>query len=473
MADGKPGAPRTKIRPKIRFTLSPKQAEAHNALEQFVMYGGAKGGGKSYWLCIWMFCQANKYKNSKLFFCRKRSVDFTNTTLETWKKCVPANTYKINEQKKKIKILATGSTIDYGGLDDPKMVQSLNSAEYVNVGIDQAEEIDFDSFAMIRGTLRHKPSNDLNPDYMVRLTANPSQCWLKDMFILNPQEGFRFIPALPTDNPFLPTGYIKNLEEAFKSRPQLLAAYLHGSWDDLASSNVCIQTSWVNKAIGKKTEYPGITRIVVNDPARFGDDENVIYVMERSRDLIYIVEEQILEQKSLMDTAGRLVSLRKKYDAKIIAVDSIGMGAGVVDCLNEMGEKVFSINSSCKPTAVTFEKKYYNLRTQMWMEAGDLFFAGNIAISDDHILRGQLSSTTFDFRSNGKIICESKEDIKARLGRSPDRADALVMGLYTLSRIEDDKEISGEDKQGNGQRVNDTDTMLVGDFSGYNLEQGG
>lgn len=436
------------------------------------MYGGAKGGGKSYWLCIWMFCMANKYKKSKLFFCRKRSVDFTNTTLETWKKCIPANTYKINEQKKKITILSTQSVIDYGGLDDPRLVQSLNSAEYVHIGIDQAEEIDYDSFAMCRGTLRHIPYGIETPDYQIRLTANPAQCWLKDMFILNPQEGFRFIPALPTDNPFLPPGYIKNLEEAFKSRPQLLAAYLHGSWDDLASANVCIQSSWVAKAVKKMTEYPGTKRIIVNDPARFGDDENVIYVMEKSRDLTYIVEEHILEQKSLMDTAGRLVALRIKHDAKLIAVDSVGMGAGIVDCLNEMGEKVLAICSAAKPTSSLKDKKFYNLRAQMWMEAGDKFFNGEVSIPDDHKLRGQLSSMTFDYRSNAKILVEAKEDVKQRLGSSPDRADAYVMGLYALDQLPDVVEVNDEDRQGNGQRVNSDDTMLVGDYSGYNLMQG-
>lgn len=459
---------RKKLRPKITLNLSERQAQAQMAEEPFVLYGGAKGGGKSYWLCVWMFCMANKYKKSKLFFCRKRSVDFTNTTLETWKKCVPAHTYKLNEQKKKITILATNSVIDYGGLDDPKMVQSLNSAEYVHIGIDQAEEVEYDSFAMMRGTLRHKPLGIDQPDYKIRLTANPAQCWLKDYFILNPQEGFKFIPALPTDNPFLPQGYISNLEEAFKSRPQLLAAYLHGSWDDLASSNVCIQTSWVTKAVDKKSDYPGAIRIVVNDPARFGDDENVIYVLEKSKDLVYIIEEHILEHKSLMDTAGRLISLRKRHEAKLIAVDSIGLGAGIVDCLNEMGENVLSICSSSKPTSVSQEKKYFNLRSQIWMEAGDDFFNGNISIPDDYILRGQLSSMTFDFRGNGKVIVESKDDVKSRLGRSPDRADALVMGIYAMKQVPAEKDFNDIDRQGAGEKVTQEDLQQI-DYSGYNL----
>ena len=65
------------------FDLSEKQVEAYSAKEQFVLYGGAKGGGKSWFMCIWVFSKALAVPFNKIFFCRRRSVDFTNTTLET------------------------------------------------------------------------------------------------------------------------------------------------------------------------------------------------------------------------------------------------------------------------------------------------------------------------------------------------------------------------------------------------------
>ena len=50
-------------------------------------------------------------------------------------------------------------------------------------------------------------------------------------------------------------------------------------------------------------------------------------------------------------------------------------------------------------------------------------------------LKGQLATPTYEFR-NGKILIESKADIKKRLGNSPDRADAYVNGLYAMQFVE-------------------------------------
>jgi hypothetical protein len=50
-------------------------------------------------------------------------------------------------------------------------------------------------------------------------------------------------------------------------------------------------------------------------------------------------------------------------------------------------------------------------------------------------LKGQLATPTYAFR-NGKILIESKAEIKKRLGNSPDRADAYVNGLYALQFVE-------------------------------------
>jgi phage terminase large subunit len=460
----------------LDFRLSEKQGTAYSAKEQFVLYGGAKGGGKSWFMCIWVFSKAVAIPFNKIFFCRRRSVDFTNTTLETWKKCIPAKSYRINEQKKKI-FMFNGTVIDYGGLDDPLMIQALNSAEYGNIAVDQAEEIEKDSFAMLRGTLRHiartPDGRKFTPDYQVMMSANPAQCWLKEDFILRQKEGFRYIKALPTDNPYLPDSYVNNLSEAFQHRPQLLAAYLHGSWDDLAGHDICIQPSAVERAVGRvHPQGRVIKRIIVNDPARFGDDENVIYVMASTNNCSFIEDTIILEHKSTMDTAGRLASMRRKVGAQVIAVDSIGIGAGVVDALYDLKEPVLAVNSSSKPTVETEQKKFYNLRTQLWIMAGDEFDKGRVKLGDDFVLNGQLSSVKFKYTGNGKIQAESKDDVKKRLGRSPDRADAFVMGLYALDYVptfDYEKELESEiDRVGHGTKM-EQDIILEDDYSGYNL----
>ena len=68
--------------------------------------------------------------------------------------------------------------------------------------------------------------------------------------------------------------------------------------------------------------------------------------------------------------------------------------------------------------------------------AGDMFAQSDIELkTTDMKLKGQLSTPTYDFR-NGRILIESKADIKKRLGNSPDRADAYINGLYALQFVE-------------------------------------
>jgi hypothetical protein len=242
----------------------------------------------------------------------------------------------------------------------------------------------------------------------------------------------------------------------------------------LAGHDICIQPSAVERAVAR--EHPQgrvIRRIIVNDPARFGDDENVIYVMAQTHTCSFVEDTIILEHKSTMDTAGRLSALRRKVGAQTVAVDVIGVGSGVVDALYDLKEPVLAINSSSKPTVETEQKKFNNLRTQMWIMAGDEFDKGRVKLGDDYVLNGQLSSVKFRFTGNGKMQAEGKDDVKKRLGRSPDRADAFVMGLHALSYVpslaDEEQEEAGRDRVGHGTRMEMENTILEDDYSGYNL----
>jgi hypothetical protein len=75
-------------------------------------------------------------------------------------------------------------------------------------------------------------------------------------------------------------------------------------------------------------------------------------------------------------------------------------------------------------------------------------------------LTGQLCTPAYEFR-NGKILIESKADIKKRLKKSPDRADAYVNGLYALQYVEGEI-IGGRGTYSNGF---DDDDIYAGGYS--------
>ena len=434
----KPEKPKKK---EVRIELSPRQTQAFDALDmggvREVLYGGAKGGGKSVFGCVWCYQRAlaiiekHKLKPQRNpvqigFMGRKQSVDFTGTTLETWKTFIPAECYRLKEQAKEI-VIGNAVKIKYGGLDRSEDVQKFNSAEFAFAFIDQAEEVTRDDIAALRGSLRKKINGSAILPKLL-MTANPRNCWLRDEFILSPSSEKVFIQALPSDNPHLPMWYVDQLKDAFKHRPELLEAYLHGSWGVFEGDDQVIRERWVREANSLILYPPDIRRLVVVDPARFGDDETVIYSLENTN----IVDEAIFGQKSLMYTANKVFIRQRDFGASVVIVDGDGVGGGVADRLREMGVYVVEMRGAAKSPEPKQTVKYYNMRAFAWANTARAFAEGDIELHhDDPILAGQLCTPLYKFR-NGKILIESKDDIKKRLGRSPDRADAYVMGHWGL-----------------------------------------
>ena len=443
--------------PIIEMDLSDRQAEALSVLEDpetlELMYGGAKGGGKSVLLCYFAYKQCKqiiqvfdlpvrKYPVVVGFMGRKQGVDFNATTLVTWKKMIPEDAYIIREiDKVKYIVIEDKVAIQIGGMDRTENVNKFNSAEYAFICLDQAEELTRDELGLVRGSLRLK-INNTPLAYKVLLTANPAICSLKEDFIDNPEKGNRFVQALPSDNPHLAPGYIETLTRAFKHRPELLRAYLHGCWDELDAANVVISYKDVKKCVNNDQHDKTITKkITVCDVSEGGgNDECVIYDLINTK----IGDQEIYNWNSLMDTTGRIQAHARKNGSNMIAVDKIGSGAGVYSRLCEIYDDddsmdIFGFDSRLTGKDMSTEDgiTFHNLKAAAWWKAGIKFFEGYCDIPNDPKLINQLAGVTYHFLSNGKIIIDDKEKvIKKKLGCSPDRAETYVMGLEALDRAE-------------------------------------
>lgn len=426
---------------ELRFT--PKQTEALEILDnpkvKEVMYGGAKGGGKSVLAVLWCYLQCEKLirffeipDNPDFimpvgFMGRKRGVDFVKTTLETWKRMIPYSFYKIRPLDKEI-IIQDKVKIIYGGMDDESSVNKFNSAEFAWFFLDQAEELNRDEYGLLKGTLRLRYNGKI-PDYKVLLTANPAPCFLKNDFIDNPPEdGSKvFIQALPTDNPFLDEAYVQTLTDAFKHRPELIRAYVYGSWDHLEGLDVLIKPSWVTKCIKNKPRIKQNKKVTSADVARYGRDETVIYNLVDNA----IVGENIFGMKPADASAAQIVKMAQLNNSDLIVVDGDGFGGGVADTvktlIKDLPFRFLEINSGKKAQN---DQKYTNMKTEMWFHAADLFAEEEVGIPADPTLINDLSSIKYMSATNGRFSVESKAQVRKRISRSPDRADALIYGLW-------------------------------------------
>jgi hypothetical protein len=182
------------------------------------------------------------------------------------------------------------------------------------------------------------------------------------------------------------------------------------------------------------------------DVARFGGDETVIIarrgtrvevagydkdeVAERVRRKEPLQAPVVLKGKDTVEVTNTIMSvvrrLRHRDEQPIVKVDDIGVGGGVYDQLKR--------NPEVEAVAVTASKsadndKYANLRSQLLFGVADWLRAGG-TFPEDSKLEEELAAPEFKFNARGQYQVESKDDIRAKIERSPDRADALALAVY-------------------------------------------
>lgn len=162
------------------------------------------------------------------------------------------------------------------------------------------------------------------------------------------------------------------------------------------------------------------------DVARFGNDRTAL---AKRKGNVLLEKVKTWRNLDTMEVTGRV---KAEYDATpekekpvVICVDVIGLGAGVVDRLKELGIPVRGINVSESPA---MGERYRNLRAELWHgKTLPWFQKRDCNLGDDVDLSGELTKVRFKITSNGKIQLESKEEMKKRGHPSPDIADAFVL----------------------------------------------
>ncbi len=169
------------------------------------------------------------------------------------------------------------------------------------------------------------------------------------------------------------------------------------------------------------------------DVARSGSDKTVISL--RLGDTI--TEMRRTSREDTMQTTGRVKGVLTNPDhaGMTPVVDVIGIGAGVVDRLREMGVKVEAFNASerTKRRDATREMGFTNCRSASWWNMREMLDPSRgfeVALPPDDRLTGDLTAAHWRVVSGGNIQVESKDDIKKRLGRSTDDGDSVIMAFW-------------------------------------------
>jgi hypothetical protein len=164
--------------------------------------------------------------------------------------------------------------------------------------------------------------------------------------------------------------------------------------------------------------------IIGVDPARFGDDRSAI--IRRQGRKASGLETYI--KKDTMEITGIVHNIIEREHPAAVCIDVGGLGAGIVDRLNELGHKdiIHAINAGSKPLDA---KKYLNKRAEMWGNLKQWLLDEPVSLPDSDELHADLCNVKYKVDSVSRLMIEKKEDMKKRGVRSSDTADSLMLTL--------------------------------------------
>jgi hypothetical protein len=256
-----------------------------------------------------------------------------------------------------------------------------------------------------------------------------------------------FFHAGLADNPILAeTGY----GDTINGLPEPLRSLLKGNFDaaKIADPWQTIPAEWVRLAQKRWRETPqpeGGPATVGVDPARGGGDRFAISELYRWAEAREEIEEPVKHAwfGEVQTWPGVAVpdgptgaALLTKYAGTYIGIDVIGIGSSVYDSAVMAGLRASPINNSSGAQGITDKSgrlKFVNVRAASYWklrEALDPASGENVCLPDDSELLSDLCAPRYKVMSSG-IQLEAKEDLKERLGRSPDKGDAVVMAWWT------------------------------------------
>lgn len=445
------------------------QTEAYFAKADLLLYGGQGGGGKS---ALIVGLALNEHKRSLIL--RRKYVDLGAIISDT---VTQAGTRKgLNMSAPPQFKTDDGRIIDFGAANGPDTTSTWQGNPHDLIAMDEACQMLEADVRFVMGWNR-----SIDPDQRCRvvMASNPplnaEGQWIVGMFrpwldityesraepgelrwfITDPDgkdmevggrddvreyDGIKyvpksrtFIPAKLSDNPFLiDTGYQATLDampEPLRSAIRdgnFLAAREDDEWQVIPSAwIVAAKERW--KA-GKPSNAP--MNAMGLDVARGGRDDTVLSRRHGTwfDHLIVVAGRDTPDGPSVVAIAAK-----HSRDGAEIGLDAIGVGGSVQDHLMTAGMPCLPLNGAEGSYEATRDGAYHfaTKRSEMWWrlrEALDPDYGDDIALPPDPQLLADLAAPTYVIRpgEKPKIYVEGKPDIKRRLGRSPDRGDAVV-----------------------------------------------
>lgn len=450
---------------EIQFkTRNPKQLEAveywiDDTTEE-ILYGGAKGGGKSYLGAALIFGDALIYPGTHYFIARAELNDLRKFTIPTVHEVfknwgLKFDDYASFNGQDSCFVLNNGSKvflITCKEIPSDPLFERFGSMQMTRGWIEEGGEIAEAAKANLWLSIGRWQNDTYNLKKKLLITANPKKGWMKRDYVDPASQGAlpvtrKYIQAFATDNAYLPEDYVETLRsEKDAVRRQRL---WEGNWDYDDDKDSLISSDALSDAFSN-TIIKDNNRYLIVDVARQGRDSTVFSFwegLELTKLAQHFKQGTDKTEQQVKDFAAEF-----KIPYSNIIIDEDGIGGGVVDHL--VGVKGFTANSSPMPTGSQIRERmaktdhflvpkpiYSNLKSQCGWKLAELINEHKIAFKVTDYRDQLIEEITALLRnknvdSDGKKQLMPKDEVKAQLGRSPDIGDTLIMRMWFELRKE-------------------------------------
>lgn len=443
------------------------QTMAFTSQADVIGFGGSAGGGKSDML---LGMATLNHTHSIIF---RRELKQVRALVERSHELIGTNG-RFNGSALKWRQLPGGRSIEFGGVDSLKAARRYQGRPHDLVGFDEATEIPENAFRFLVAWNR---TTDPEQPCRVVCTFNPPtteegrwviRYWAPWVDVTHPHpadpgelvwyirdddtnedvevgrgparpaaypdaKSRTFIPAKLEDNPYYAaTGYGATLA----ALPEPLRSQLrHGDFTAGIKDDPwqIIPRAWAEAAQARwQADGHGVPLSAMGvDVARSGADKTVIC----RRYGRWFAPLTALQGSDTPDGASVARAVLAEYEAKArVYVDVIGVGSSPYDILKAtQGVRVEGVNVGAGSSATDRSRRlgFANKKAELWWklrEALDPDTGHDLALPPDPELLSDLCAPRWSLHS-GRVAVESKEDVRKRIGRSPDKGDALVLAL--------------------------------------------
>ena len=431
---------------EVIFKASPKQFQAWQYLTDHVTtelgYGGAAHGGKSWLGCEWLTDMCLAYPGTGWLLGRKELLNLKRTTLLTLFKVFAHHGLEAN------RTFANDSQIflfDLSYQPSDPLYTRLGGLELTGACIDESNEVPAAAIEIVKTRLGRRLNDKygllpklfegFNPD-KGHVYSRYYKPWRDNQL----PKHRKFVKALPADNPHTTEDYLNQLKNADQVTKERL---LYGNFEYDDDPTALIQYDAIldlfTNTVDRSEE-----RYAVVDAARFGGDFIPIFLF-RGFELYRIV---VFRRQGLDITRE---ALRKLFaDERIpyshVVIDENGVGGGLVDDLRGVigfVAQASPMEPRNKPEDAPKEQ-YENLKTQCTYLLAEKVNRHGMAIRlDNVVLPPDMTIEQFkdmlvedleqmkrkDADKDGKLKIVGKDEVKEKLGRSPDFGDTLMMRM--------------------------------------------